>query len=674
MNSCRVNESTVYVDLGFALLLNKMPWLVTMIESYLKVNASSVVLVALSGGFIDCCPSEVLVDSGAIASLLHERVLRWVGRADEPLRTYRGSLDSVSGHSIQVRGMIDLPVTLGSVEKTLPFVVVNHLHVDAILGTDTLRAFKAVIDLEEQALILKGSAEVVPLGDSHVEECYGSDIATTVKLAPGRQALVKWILMLIVSIADGDDSLRVARTLCTVLEGQLVVEICNTSTEELVITKDSQIAVAAVVPETAFQGQQGEPGKLTTGTYVISAARLAVEGDDVGQKQKAMDEHPSDEMKLEFHDTDMDEKQCELFATMLREFNDLFVETSKRPGRRDLLKFKIDMGTHAPIKSQSYRVSKVEGDVMEAELGQYLDFGLIKLSVSPWASPVLMIRKPDGGVRFCIDYRKLNAVTIKDIYPMHLIDDILDVLGKAKLFSTMDIASGYWNVPMDPESIEKTAFTSKFGLYEWLVMPFGLCNAVPAFERLMENVLVDLKWRTCLVYLDDCVVFSDDFPTHLVQVRQVLERFRVAGFKLKMKKCHWGRNQVAFLGHIATPSGILPNPEKVKAVMNVARPHDLHPGSCVPWFDQLLSTLYSWGFATIAAPLERLKEKGTVFRWNEDCEVAFYQLQRSLVRPPILAYPEFSTRFKLYVDSSHLAVGACLMQEVDGRDRAVAFA
>ncbi|OWY97882.1 LOW QUALITY PROTEIN: hypothetical protein PHMEG_00031481 [Phytophthora megakarya] len=331
------------------------------------------------------------------------------------------------------------------------------------------------------------------------------------------------------------------------------------STEELVITKDSQIAVTAVVPETAFQGQQGESHKMTTGTQVVSAARPAFEGDDVGQKQTTLDEHLSDEMKVEFHDTNMDEKQCELFATMLREFSDLF-----KPGRTDLLKFKIDTGTHAPIKSQPYRVSKVEGDVMEAELGQYLDLGLIKpSSLGQSTSPVLMIRKPDGGVRFCIDYRKLNAVTIKDSYPMHLIDVILDVLGKAKQFSTMDIASGYWNVPMDPDSIEKTAFTSKFGLYEWLVMPFGLCNAVPAFERLMEN-LVDLKWRTCLVYLDDCAVFSDDFPTHLVRVRQVLERFRAAGFKLKMKKCHWGRSQVAFLGHIVTRQDSCQIPKRLR--------------------------------------------------------------------------------------------------------------
>ncbi|GMF35081.1 unnamed protein product [Phytophthora fragariaefolia] len=145
-----------------------------------------------------------------------------------------------------------------------------------------------------------------------------------------------------------------------------------------------------------------------------------------------------------------------------------------------------------------------------------------------------MIRKLDGGIRFCIDYRKLNAVTVKDSYPMPLIDDILVVLSGATLFSTMDIASGYWNMPIQENSASKTAFTCKYGLYEGMVMPFGLCNAVPVFERLMETVLVDLKWMTCLVFLEDCVIFSKDFPSHLVHVRQVLTRFQSAGFKLKM--------------------------------------------------------------------------------------------------------------------------------------------
>ncbi|OWY94548.1 LOW QUALITY PROTEIN: Retrovirus-related Pol Polyprotein from transposon 412, partial [Phytophthora megakarya] len=280
-----------------------------------------------------------------------------------------------------------------------------------------------------------------------------------------------------------------------------------------------------------------------------------------------------------------------------------------------------------------------------------------------------MICKPDGGIRLCIDYRRLNAATVKYCYPMPLIDDILDVLGNSKLFSTMDIASGYWNVPMAEHRKDRV----HYGLYEWLVMPFGLCNAVPAFERLMENVLIDLKWRTCLVYLDDCVVFSVDFPTHMVRLKQVLERFRTAGFKLKMKKCKWGRDQVTFLGHIVTPSGIVPNPEKVKALINVKRPHDLHT---VRAFLGLTSYFrrYIPGYAGISAPIERLKLKGAAFVWTDDCEAAFLQLKRRLIEPPILIYPDFTKRFKLYVDSSKLAVGACLMQTVDGRDRVVAYA
>ncbi|KAG3068028.1 hypothetical protein PI124_g19541 [Phytophthora idaei] len=387
----------------------------------------------------------------------------------------------------------------------------------------------------------------------------------------------------------------------------------------------------------------------------------------------AMDNGGEYDFEVDFQDSSLGAEQRRPFAEMLKGMMNLFVETSKKPGRTELLKFSIDTGTRLPIKPPPYRVSKAEGDVMESEIQEYLDLGLIRPSTSPWASPVLMIRKPDGGIWFCIDYRKLNAVTVKDSYPMPLVDDILDVLGNAKLFSTMDIASGYWNVPMDPDSVEKTYFTSKFGLYERLVIPFGLCNAVPAFERLMENVLVDLKWRTCLVYLDDCVVFSDDFPTNLIRVQQVLERFRVAGFKLKMKKCHWGRDQVGFLGHILTPTGILPDPKKAKTVMNIERPHDLHT---VRAFLGLTSYFrrYIPGFAAIADPLERLKQKGVAFRWNDDCEVAFRQLQRALAKPPILVYPNFKKRFKLYVDSSHLAVGACLMQEVDMRDRVIAYA
>ncbi|KAE9023087.1 hypothetical protein PF010_g14469 [Phytophthora fragariae] len=646
---------------------------------------------ALSSGYIDCLPSQMLADTGATLSLVDRCVLKRLGRASEPLEPYEGLVRSSSGHKLRIRGWISLSFRLGTVEVSLSVLVADRLHVGAILGVDAFGAFGAVIDVADRTLTLKSSGEVLPLGFTMVQESYMAAMATSVRLPPLGQALVT--TRVVGSIVDKSTvlvegslalppTLCVARSLCTVEDGQVIVEVCNASADEYWIRKGTAIACTSVIPESAFESATVErKGMVPTDDNELGVERAASVSEagkqEVGEKMKASkpDVPPdkAESMKADFSESKLSPEQKELFQAELNGFRSMFVDSSKEPGRTDLLQFEIDTGNSAPIKQPPYRVSLAEGEVMEAEVKQYLELNLIRPSNSPWASPVLMIRKPDGGIRFCIDCRKLNAVTVKDCYPMPLIDDILDVLGDAQLFSTMDIASGYWNVPIHPDSVSKTAFTCKYGLYEWLVMPFGLCNAVPAFERLMKTVLVDLKWRICLVYLDDCVIFSKDFPTHLVRVRQVLTRFQQAGFKLKMKKCHRGRSQVAFLGHIVTPTGILPNPEKVKAVMNVKRPVDVHG---IRSFLGLTSYFrrYIPGYASISAPLERLKVKDAPFKWDEDCKGAFRQLKRAIMKPPILVYQDGKKRFKLYVDSSRYAVGACLMQEVDGRNRVVAYA
>ncbi|KAE8879464.1 hypothetical protein PF003_g36339 [Phytophthora fragariae] len=649
---------------------------------------------ALSGGMIDCLPSRMLADTGATLSLVDTKVLKRLGRASESLKPYDGLVRSSSGHRPRIRGWMVLPIRLGSLEITMSLLVADQLHCDAILGVDALGVFGAVIDVAERTMTLKSTQEVLALGVTVVQETYMTAMAVSVRLPPRGQALV--MTNVIGEAADDatvlvegslglPPTLCVARTLCAVQKGQVIVEVCNASTDEYWIKKGTVVASTAVIPESAFasspqpEERSPENGKQSYGNAesepeaVRSVTEERKERTEEKVKASKPDIPPDKGAEADFSDSKLSGEQKALFQDELNAFSDLFAESSKKPGRTDLLKFEIDTGDNRPIKQQPYRVSGAEGEVMEAEVEEYLDLGLIRPSNSPWASPVLMIRKPDGGIRFCIDYRRLNAVTVKDCYPMPLIDDILDVLGDARLFSTMDIAFGYWNVPMHENSVAKTAFTCKYGLYEWLVMPFGLCNAVPAFERLMETVLVDLKWRVCLVYLDDCVIFSKDFPSHLIRVRQVLTRFRQAGFKLKMKKCHWGRSQVAFLGHIVTPTGILPNPEKVKAVMNVQRPCDVHG---IRSFLGLTSYFrrYIPGYALISAPLERLKVKEAPFFWNEDCESAFRQLKRALMKPPILVYPDMKKRFKLYVDSSRYVVGAYLMQESGDRDRVVAYA
>ncbi|KAE9199557.1 hypothetical protein PF005_g15687 [Phytophthora fragariae] len=491
---------------------------------------------ALSGGMIDCLPSRMLADTGATLSLVDTKVLKRLGRASEPLKPCDGLVRSSSGHRLRIRGWMVLPIRLGSLEITMSLLVADQLHCDAILGVDALGDFGAVIDVAERTMTLKSTQEVLVLGVTVVQETYMTAMAVSVRLPPRGQALVTTNV-----IGEAADDATV------LVEGSLGLPptLCVART---LCTKGTVVASTAVVPESAFasppqpEEKSPENGKQAAGNAegepeaVQSVTEERKERTEEKVKASKPDIPPDTGADADFSDSKLSSEQKALFQDELNAFSDLFVESSKKPGRADLLMFEIDTGDNRPIKQQPYRVSGAEGEVMEAEVEEYLDLGLIRPSNSPWASPVLMIRKPDGGIRFCIDYRHLNAVTVKDCYPMPSIDDILDVLGDARLFSTMDIASGYWNVPMHENSVAKTAFTCKYGLYEWLVMPFGFSNAVPAFERLMETVLVDLKWRVCLVYLDDCVIFSKDFPSHLIRVRQDLTRFRQAGFKLKMKK------------------------------------------------------------------------------------------------------------------------------------------
>lgn len=166
-----------------------------------------------------------------------------------------------------------------------------------------------------------------------------------------------------------------------------------------------------------------------------------------------------------------------------------------------------------------------------------LQQNIIQKSTSPWSSPVVLVKKKDGSIRFCIDYRKLNHITRKDVYPLPRIDDTLDTLSGAKWFTTLDLLSGYWQVEVAAEDKEKTAFVNRDGLYEFNVMPFGLCNALATFQRLMDMVLSGLQWMHCLVYLDDVIIFSQDFQSHLAKLHQVFQRLQQAGLKVKPTKC-----------------------------------------------------------------------------------------------------------------------------------------
>ena len=309
-----------------------------------------------------------------------------------------------------------------------------------------------------------------------------------------------------------------------------------------------------------------------------------------------------------------------------------------------------------------------------AQVQQMLASNVIRPSNSTWASPVVMVKKKDGSLRFCVDFRQLNAATVKDAHPLPWIDDLLDALHRARWFSTLDLKSGYWQVPIMEQDKEKTAFRTSSGqLYEFNQVPFGLCNAPATFSRLMDRILSGLHWETCLFYLGDIIVFSSTWEEHLARLRQVFDRLRHANLKLGAEKCAFAAKEVRYLGHRVTEEGLLPDPALLTAIREIPPPKT---ATEVRSFLGLAG--YYWrhvkNFAAIAGPLHALTRKDPVFHWSADCQDAFDHLKTLLTTSPITAFPDFSQSFRLYMDASTAGLGAILAQVCEGRERIICCA
>lgn len=297
---------------------------------------------------------------------------------------------------------------------------------------------------------------------------------------------------------------------------------------------------------------------------------------------------------------------------------------------------------------------------------------MIEKSESPWSSPIVLVRKKDGSLRFCVDYRKLNSVTKKDSFAVPRVDDKLDALEGSQWFCTLYLQSGYWQVEVDEKDREKTAFVTENELYQFNVMSFGLCNAPATFERLMNKILEGLSWKTCLVYLDDVIVFGQDFESTLDGLRDVLSRLRTAGLKLSPKKCDLFKKKVSYLRHVVTTEGIRVDPGKIEAIREWPVPVNV---------TQLRSFLglcsyyckFIYDFAKLARPLNALTENKTFF-WTMECNDAFQGLKSKLMKSPVLSYPDpKGGEFVLDTDASNRAIGAVQSQMQDGEEKVIGF-
>ncbi|XP_071490086.1 uncharacterized protein [Diadema antillarum] len=374
------------------------------------------------------------------------------------------------------------------------------------------------------------------------------------------------------------------------------------------------------------------------------------------------------EVKIPDYLSDAQTKQV---TDLVGEYSDIL---SDKPGRTDVVRHDLITTNDRPIRQRAYRLPHALKDTVKKELDEMLDAGIISPSDSPYASPLVIVRKKDDTLRLCVDYRKLNQVTEFDAYPMPNIEAIIDELGKAKFMTTIDLTKGYWQVPLTDNAKRKSAFITPFGLFQFNVMPFGMQGAPATFQRLVDQVLRGLS-KFATAYIDDIIIYSESWEQHLVHVREVLERLRAAGLTAKPSKCKVARKEVLYLGFVLGGGCVKPEPAKVEAVMNYPQPAtktDVRAFLGLTGYYRKFIPNYS----KVAAPLSDLTRKSEprLVRWNNECGQAFESLKKSLACSPVLKNPDFSKEFIVQVDASERGIGAVLSQRDDeGDDHPVAY-
>ena len=655
--SCNVKDSSSEHQMG---------------ENKAKVNTVPTLVSATSlSNFsltmqVNSVQANCLVDTGAAVSLISKSL--WEKLSPRPLLNKPDQeLVGVQGAPLKLLGACTVEVMFNGVDKKFltGVCVAETITTELILGRDFLQKYNCTVEMgtinklnfgrddltvefgredsQKPAVVAKVSL------DQAVSLPPYSECELMVKVPVHSSNSSTW---LVESVSE-KRSVDVARALVVPTEGKIPIRLLNSRSEPLELARGKTIATMESIPDQPLGDSVSAVGNKPGATH---------------ERQQRLWE-----MVLDTGTKLTDEERQQMYCVLV-EYADVFADQPDDFGRTSKLKHSINTGDAQPIRQQVRRIPPYRREEARKLLSDMLSKEVIQPSGSPWASPIVLVSKKDGSIRFCVDYRKVNGITRKDAYPLPRVDDTLDTLSGSKWFSTLDLISGYWQVEVEEKDREKTAFCTPDGLFEFKVMPFGLCNAPATFQRLMDMVLAGLQWTNCLVYLDDIIVIGKTFPQHLHNLTKVLERLRNAGLKLQPKKCCLCSKQVEFLGHIVSPNGVSTDPKKIDKVANWPIP------SCKREVQQFLGLANYYrrfvaDFAKIAKPLHKLTEKTATFTWDDECQTSFERLRSSLVTAPILAFPDLDKPFILDTDASDVGIGAVLSQKDDGGDeRVVAYA
>ena len=662
-----------------------------------------------------------VLDSGAGPNLIHLRCVADAWRSS--IKSVRSPpLIDASNRSMKALGEIYLTVRIGEFTARVPFLVVTSLAVDCILGTTFLdRHVKAILP-PQRKIIFHDAPPVALVGTTasrHDQKMASRGTARQLKPAdaserkrgafptntPSRKIrLVKGVTIppmtqAVVEVATPvgglcflQNSPKTAHKNLTLLaqgvmdvipEEPFSAMLSNFGHRPIHIPKHTVVGLALPSPthiltlgKSAPGGAEAkEGGGYSEGRIINSATSPSSEATEapepvserMGSPPKAGDEGtPSGAPRSWEEDVHIGIEDGNLrgkIVAMLVEFKGMW---TGELGKIGATKHRIELKPDArPIYQAPYRAGPSAREKEKTEIDRMLRAGVIEPATAEWACPVVFVPKKDGTMRFCVDYRRLNAVTVRDSYPLPRMDECIDSLGDATVFTTLDCNSGYWQVEVAEEDRDKTTFASHCGLYRFIRMPFGLKNAPATFQRAVDIILSRVKWETALVYLDDVIIYSRTVSDHLKHVREVLRLLRDAGVSLKISKCAFFDTSVTYLGHVIRPGRLEVERRNVVSIERAQPPRNQTElrsflGMCNVY------RRFVKGFAKIAAPLNRKTGKDQPFEFevltDEEYE-AFEELKKRLISPPILALPRYGKRYTLDTDACGYQVGCALLQE-----------
>lgn len=361
---------------------------------------------------------------------------------------------------------------------------------------------------------------------------------------------------------------------------------------------------------------------------------------------------------------------------LCKKYTDIFTLDNDTMTTNNFYEQKIRTNDENPVYTRNYRTLQGQKEEIDTQVNKLMRNDLIEPSLSPYNSPIILVPKKSQNNgrkwRLCIDYRRVKQKLIPDKFPLPRIDVILDGLGKAKYFSTLDLFSGFHQIPIEKESMEITAFTTEKGIFQWKVLPFGLNIAPNSFCRMMAIAFSGLKPEQCFLYVDDIIVLGRSEKHHMENLKTVFERCRKFNLKLNPEKCQFFKHEIVYLGHKCTNKGILPDESKIEAVRKYPRPTNKKEVKSFTAFVNYYRRFIQ-NYVELASPLNKLTGKRQEFIWTEECEKAFQGMRDKLISPQILQYPNFEEEFIVTVDASNMECGAVLSQEINGNDLPIAY-